>query len=260
MTIPPLTREQVRRVDRIAIETFGIPGVVLMENAGRSAAEAILKLWRSLPVQDGRDVVVLCGGGGNGGDGYVIARHLQIALKNERAKRDGAGSPQVSIIAVKEPASLTGDAAVFAEVARRMGLEIHLALSPEAVQAQAGRLAAAGLLVDAMLGTGFRGPVRPPVSTMIELCNQWREADRGRSKDGRPHRLVVAIDLPSGLDADTGEPAVPGGEAIEADLTVTFVAEKVGFARPGAARYLGKVVVGEIGAPAEVVERARGEG
>lgn len=228
MTAPvTLTRDQVRMVDRLAIERYGIPGVVLMENAGRNATDQCAKLLmrRCTPVNDAK-VIILCGGGNNGGDGYVIARHLTIR---------GA---DVRIVAMVEPDKLTGDAAVNAAIARRMNLPIAPLVDEDR------RWHQADLLVDAMLGTGFRGEVREPVASAIRRCNDARAAGA----------LVLAADLPSGLDCDTGRPADP---TVRADVTVTFVAAKAGFTSPESHDYTGEVVVADIGAPVELIEYVR---
>lgn len=224
-----MTREQVRRFDRLAIERLGIPGVVLMENAGRHVAEAVLDLLEHdlhLIAQDAA-VSVLCGGGNNGGDGYVIARHLH-----------NHGVP-VRAYALKTIAELQGDAAVHAAVALRMGLVQELR-QPEDLAAAYEEIVASRVVVDALLGTGFnRGQVRGDLAAAIGLCHEARR--RGAK--------LVAVDLPSGLDCDTGQPA---DICVQADLTITFVALKVGFAAPSAADYLGEVVVADIGAPPEL--------
>lgn len=230
----PLTRQQVRAVDRLAIEELGIPGVVLMENAGRSAAEAILNLLRQRKTSAPRAKVgILCGGGNNGGDGYVIARHLHNH------------GHAVTIFAAVAPENLKGDAAIHAAIVRNMALTIHVIRDEIQAIALATEWPAMDLLVDALLGTGFTGDsVRPPLAPMIRQANAARE--RGVA--------VVAVDLPSGLDADTGQAAAP---TLRADLTVTFVAPKIGFAH--AAEWLGQVNVADIGIPPELIPRVAGE-
>lgn len=224
-----LTRAQSREVDRIAIEEIGIPGVVLMENAGRNAALRILAFLHEHR-RDG-SVVILCGGGNNGGDGYVIARHLHNA------------GVAVCIEAFTPESSLKGDALINATAARRLRLPIH-ALSADTLPAAAARWASASLIVDALLGTGFTGGVRPEMAAVIEACNTVH-------RKGVP---VIAIDLPSGLDADTGRPS---NATIVADITLTFATGKIGFQEPCAAPFVGTIFVEDIGVPREVMERAR---
>lgn len=211
-----LTREQVRAIDRRAIDEFGIPGVVLMENAGRGATEVLLRLGV-------RGTVTVCAGkGNNGGDGFVIARHLDLH-----------GQP-VRVLLFARPEDLTGDAAVNYQIIARSGLPI--AVFPDAtfddrsLQADLGRSA---WLVDALFGTGLTGAVRAPFDRVITAMNAT----------GVP---VLAVDIPSGLDCDTG---LPLGPCIRATHTVTFVAQKQGFANPAAKEWLGEVHVAHIGAP-----------
>lgn len=221
---PRLTREQVRRVDRLAIDEYGIAGLVLMENAGRNAAEMILKILcgadgtrRPSPPER---TLIFCGTGNNGGDGFVIARHLV-----------NAGRP-VQLVLVGEQSRLTPDAAANHRICRAM--KIPLA-PPDAVT-----ILPSDLVVDALLGTGFTGEVRPPLAAVIGTIN------------AAPHAGVIAIDLPSGLDADTG---LPANACIRADVTLTFVAEKLGFASVNAAGYLGRLHVLDIGAPPWLIDQ-----
>jgi NAD(P)H-hydrate epimerase len=225
-----MTRAQVRRFDQLAIERLGIPGVVLMENAGRQVADAVLDLIE-LDLQlipSDATVAVLCGGGNNGGDGYVIARHLH----NQGAR--------VRAYAFKAIDQLQGDAAVHARIVQRMGL-VEAMDDQDAVLKHESQVLGSHVLVDALLGTGFAGGVRPEMARAIGLCLEAKQ--RGAR--------VVAVDLPSGLDCDTGQPATP---CVQADVTVTFVARKVGFDVPEAAEFIGEVIVADIGAPMELAE------
>lgn len=232
----PLTREQIRELDRIAIEEYGLPGVVLMENAGRNAAEVIRQ--RALPAADGGRAAILCGGGNNGGDGFVIARHLA-----------NAGIDTNVFLAV-EPDRLTGDAAVNFRIVERMGLPLFGINTPPTITAARERWRGCDVIVDALLGTGFAGTVRSPMTDIIAAVN----AVPRETGDGGPARpIVVAIDLPSGLDANTGRPS---NATIKADLTITMLASKVGFAAPEAARWTGPVFTVDIGAPTAIMDRA----
>jgi NAD(P)H-hydrate epimerase len=231
-----LTRQQVRRIDQLAISEYGIPGVVLMENAARSAAEAILaeiKHELKLAAKDCR-VAILCGGGNNGGDGYVIARHLHIA-----------GVP-VAIYSAIEINKLTGDAAINAQIAQKMQLELHDITHENGLREASQDWEKAQILVDALLGTGFQGELRPELANIVRRCNAV--ALHGKR--------VIAIDLPSGLDCDSGEPSAA---TIRADVTVTFVARKVGFDAAVAKPFIGRVVVVPIGAPNELIDRVAHE-
>jgi len=228
-----LTREQARRVDRIAIEDYGIPGIVLMENAGRGAAQIIRKRFKSATAASRAKpcVAIVCGRGNNGGDGFVIARHLA----NARIP--------VDLFLACDPTRLSGDAAVNCEIAAKLDITLRLFNTPQHINISAPRLAKAAVIVDAVLGTGFAGTVRPPLDLVIQAINQ-RAATSAKRK-------IIAIDVPSGLDCNTGRPS---NATVRADKTVTFVAAKVGFRQPGASDYTGKVHVVDIGAPPGIVQ------
>lgn len=227
-THTPLSRSQFREIDRRAIEDYGIPGVVLMENAGRGAAAIIAKLCVESPSHDAADrpVAIVCGRGNNGGDGYVIARHLH-----------NMGRAVLLFLAAPMD-SLTGDAAMNANIARRMGLTCHAIDAIEAVERHCDDLHEAFIIVDALLGTGFSGAMRAPFDAIIHAMNAAPRATR------------CAIDVPSGLDCDTG---APSPATFRADHTITFVAPKIGFAAPSAAEYVGMLHVADIGAPIELI-------
>jgi NAD(P)H-hydrate epimerase len=197
----------MRATDRAAIEAHGVPGVDLM---ARAAAAAELVLRERFP--DARRVAVLCGGGNNGGDGLVVARLL--AERGVKAR--------VAVVASRPYA---GDAAWAEEGARAAGLE--LGSSPE------DALDGADVVVDALLGTGFTGAPRDAVAGAIEAI----------AASGRP---VLALDVPSGVDASTGE---AGDPAVRADVTVTFHAAKLGLHIEPGASHAGEVVVVDIGIP-----------
>ncbi len=234
-----LTREQVRRVDRIAIEDFAIPGIVLMENAGRNAARIILKQFEPAEPASGAPpfVAIVCGRGNNGGDGFVIARHLA-----------NAGIP-IELFLACDPRRLSGDAAVNGNIAAKMGLPSSQFDTPQRIAAAGPRLGEAAIVVDAVLGTGFVGTVRTPLDKVIEAINQPAASSA--------ERKIIAIDVPSGLDCDTGRPS---NATVRADVTITFVAVKVGFQQPGASDYTGKVHVADIGAPPSIVQTVLGFG
>jgi len=208
-----LTRAQVRAFDKHAIEHLGIPSVVLMENAGRGVAQVLHVLGIRGPV------VIACGKGNNGGDGLVIARHLANA------------GCDVSVLLFARPSELSPDAAIQWNVVQKMRLPAQIALQPLDEMTLATSFAKAEWIVDALFGTGLTGPVRSPFDRIITLIN------------GSPAR-VLAVDIPSGLDADTGEPL---GPTIRAEHTVTFVAPKLGFRNPAAAAFTGQVHVADIG-------------
>lgn len=214
-----LTREQARAIDRLAASEFGMSGLVLMENAGRGAADKLCQLGISGPV------VIACGKGNNGGDGFVIARHLDLRRH------------AVKVLLWADPIELTGDAAVNYQILSRCDVPIHVFSREHDPVSLAADLAGADWIVDALLGTGSRGEPRPPLDQVIAQLN------------ASPARRM-AVDLPSGLDCDTGQAAT---STIRADYTCTFVAPKAGFTSPEARAYLGEVTVIDIGAPRKLL-------
>ena len=215
------TRQDARDFDRRMIEEFGIPGVVLMENAGRGAAEWILAHRERLGLQPDGLVGILCGRGNNGGDGYVLARHLSLA---------GQG---VAIFELGGPGELSPDAGVFREVCVRMGI----AMSQIAGESLTPRALVADCWVDAVLGSGFRPPLPANLIALFAHIETLRSEFPS---------CLIALDCPSGLDIDTGE--VSEG-ACKADVTLTLGALKVGFLAPEAASFTGDVFVITLGAP-----------
>lgn len=230
MHLPSLTRDQVRELDRIAIEEYGIPGVVLMENAGRACTEAAVEM---LGVPSDRRVLVVCGKGNNGGDGFVVARDLANL---------GTGVRIITLVPKDDILEAGGDASVNLSIAINMDIPLQECADPPAVRDALTAAGDCGLVVDAMLGTGISGEVREPYGTAIDAVNDA----------GWP---VLAVDLPSGLECDTGKPL---GTAVKADRTVTFVARKAGFDAPGASAYTGEVTVAAIGIPAAELRRMLG--
>jgi NAD(P)H-hydrate epimerase len=220
-TPAPCSRQQVRRLDSLAIEGYGVPGLVLMENAGRQCA-AVAGEMLGEPL--GRRVLIACGRGNNGGDGLVVARHLA---------NQGAHVQVVLVAPIDDVLALDSESAVNLRVAIAMGIPIEEAPSAQAVARAMQPAAAPDLAVDALLGTGAQGEVREPHRSAVEALNRLRCP-------------VLAVDVPSGLDCDTGAPL---GIAVRAARTVTFVCPKVGFARPGADAYTGVVSVAEISIP-----------
>jgi NAD(P)H-hydrate epimerase len=198
-----MTREEVRSFDAWAINTLGIPGVVLMENAGRSCAELIRD--KIADVADPR-VCIFCGTGNNGGDGYVIAR--------DRNK-------------------IKGDAKINLDILESIGVSIEQLNPAEDNIAEKIRTLTEGadMIVDSLFGTGLKGPLSEEYIRLIESIN-------ARSCP------ILAVDIPSGLDCDTGRPL---GAAIEADYTVTFVAVKKGFTAAQTAKYTGEIFIASIG-------------
>ncbi len=218
-----LTRAEVREVDRKAIEELGVPGVVLMENAGLGLTDAVERELRSRGAGPGDPVGIVCGRGNNGGDGFVLARHLDL-----RGFR-----PQIAYCGALAQARRDTDAGVNLTVAQRGGIELIETPDAASLTAQLTRWGALPLLVDAVFGTGLTGELKQSARLLVEAL---AAAD--------PPKL--AVDIPSGLDCDLG---VPLGAAVRAVRTVTFVAPKAGFEQPGAAEYTGEVEVVAIGCP-----------
>jgi len=226
MNAPLLTRDQSRQVDALATEQYGIPGMVLMENAGRGVVDVLLDTCNnqnSLP----RQVGILCGKGNNAGDGFVVARHLEIC------------EIPTKVVLFASPADLRGDARQNYEILTHTGVPIvDLSETTDLTAALDAELAGADWLVDAMLGTGAQGEPREPYRTAIEWMNA-QPVNR------------LALDVPSGLDCDTGKASAV---TVRADSTCTFAASKVGFAEQSAQDYLGKLHVVSIGTPPGLLE------
>jgi ADP-dependent NAD(P)H-hydrate dehydratase / NAD(P)H-hydrate epimerase len=215
------TAAEMRELDRLAIETYGIPGVVLMENAGAQVARI---LWQEYPALEARRVAVLCGRGNNGGDGFVIARYLHTM------------GVSVNVFIMGEPGDIHGDAGVHLDTLRRVGVAPEAVRTAESAQAVGARLAEYDLLIDALLGTGLTTEVHGVFQLIIAAMNA-----AGRS--------IVAVDMPSGLSADVGTLL---GEHVRADLTVTMALPKRGLLLYPAAEHVGRLVVVDIGFPTPV--------
>ena len=212
-----LTREQSREIDRRALEQYHIPGIVLMENASRAVAEAAIEMLRNSALTQ---VLILCGGGNNGGDGLAAARHLYNR------------GVHVRIGLTTDPARYTGDALVNWKIVEAM----RIPCSP--IESRELELKNIGLVIDAIFGTGLTKPPREPFPMLVAALAESKIP-------------VLSVDLPSGLDCNTGQPL---GACIRATRTVTFVAAKSGFAQPAAKEFIGEVIIGDIGCPRELIE------
>jgi NAD(P)H-hydrate epimerase len=216
-----MSRAEVRAFDAWAINELGIPGMVLMENAGRSCAELIKK---ELAGVANPKVCIFCGTGNNGGDGYVIARHLL----------NSAFSVVVAVCG--DRSKIKGDAKTNLDVLEGMGQPIEeLNLEGGDIAGRVETFSAdADMLVDGLFGTGLSG----------ELSDEYKQLIESINAQSCP---VLAVDIPSGLDCDSGQ---PHGAAIKADYTVTFVAVKKGFtSAESAASYTGEIFIASIGVP-----------
>ncbi len=219
------TAQEMREIDKATMEWFGLPGVALMENAGRAVAEKAVSL---LGEPRGKIVFIVCGGGNNGGDGYVAARWLHNS------------GVRVKLFLAVDRALIKGDALVHLETVVRMGVECFDITEPRSMEKARISSAFADLVIDALLGTGFHGELTEPYRECIELMNG-------------AGRKILSVDIPSGTEADTG---MIREKAVQASCTVTF-----GLPKPGLLLYPGAGCTGElnvvpIGIPAELLTAA----
>jgi NAD(P)H-hydrate epimerase len=228
MTAIVLNRHWTREVDRLAVEEYGMSSLVLMENAGRSVADVMQELGV------GSEVLICCGKGNNGGDGLVLARHLDLR------------GVMVRVLAWAAPEGLSPDAASNLRILQAAGLNVLCAEHDQDDSALAPLDAAlddalprADWVVDALLGTGVQGAPRPPLDGVIRRLNAAR-------------RPILSVDVPSGLDCDSGEAAQT---TVRAAHTCTFVSAKPGLLMPEAFPFVGKLHVLGIGAPRALLLR-----
>ena len=224
-----LKAAQMGEVDRLTTEIYRIPSILLMENAGRRCAEELVK---ALPDPAKKRIVILCGRGNNGGDGFVAARYLAL---------DGL-RPEIFLFT--SPESLTGDARTNYLIAEAMRLPIQILPTAAEIAARfsAGAAPDADVIVDALFGTGLARPIGPDFLPIVN----WAERASARA-------FVMAVDIPSGLLADSRE--IPGA-VIKANLTVTFSALKPAHVLAPAADYAGKIVLTPIGSPNALFDNA----
>lgn len=213
-----LNSSQMREVDRRTME-LGVPGPILMENAGHRVVEVMAELLAPLAAHR---IVVLCGKGNNGGDGLVVARQLHTRIKPK----------SLAVVLAAAPEELRGEAAENLRMLQACGCGVSREISPE--------MRDATIVVDALLGTGIKGPAS---GRMLELIREINA--------GFPRAKVVAVDIPSGLMSDT---ASTEGESARADYTVTFTAPKVGQVLPPGCNRVGNLRVCPIGSPPELYE------
>ncbi|MGB9627278.1 MAG: NAD(P)H-hydrate dehydratase [Thermodesulfobacteriota bacterium] len=220
------TAEQMQEMDRKSIENYKIPGIVLMENAGRGAAEVISKTF---PDIQHRKVAVISGKGNNGGDGFVIARHLM----NQGAT--------VKVFLLTDPRALRGDAEINYQILYRMKGDLLPVPSSKDYQKIKKELEKFDLLVDGIFGTGLDAEVTGYYREVIDHLNTLQKP-------------IVAIDIPSGLNANTGKPF---GTAIRATLTITFGLPKIGLLISPGLDYVGEVKVIDIGIPKRLIDEEK---
>jgi NAD(P)H-hydrate epimerase len=210
----PLSRKESREVDEAATRAFGIPSICLMENAGAGAAKVALSM-----LEASRGALCVCGPGGNGGDALVVARHLAIA------------GMRVSAVCWGPPSR--GDAAVQESICRAMRIPLLRTSEPADVESALRSAPRDALVVDGLYGTGLERPLVGSEARVVEAVNA-------------SGLRVLALDVPSGLDCDTGQPLAA---CIRAEHTVTFAAPKLGFSNPASRAWTGEVSVVPIGAP-----------
>jgi len=218
-----LTAEEMQNLDQKAINGLGIPGVVLMENAGLQVVQAIYSI---IGDPRGRKITVFAGKGNNGGDGFVVARHLLNA---------GA---EVKVFLFADIKDIAGDAKVNLNILQYMGHKVYPIINPNSINIVKLAMAYTDLNVDAIFGTGFNGAVPEHYANVIELINS----------SGKP---VVAVDIPSGLEANTGK---VHGQCVRATQTVTFAHAKIGLLVQQGPEYVGKLTVADISIPPDLVE------
>jgi NAD(P)H-hydrate epimerase len=220
--IPVLSRAQIRAFDARAAGVSGVPGIVLMENAGRGATEHIVKILGPDPAA--HRIVIVCGIGNNGGDGFVIARHLRVL----------GIRPVVLLCGALDRCS--GDARTNCDAFVGIGGAVHLISNTRDVERLRTELRTADMVVDALFGTGLDRPITGLSAEAVAAIN----ASAAKK---------VAIDIPSGLDSDTGAPL---GPTVHADFTITFALPKLGLLTPSGATHAGEVIVSGIGVPNDV--------
>jgi NAD(P)H-hydrate epimerase len=224
-TLPPISAQTMTGMDRRA-EALGYPELRLMEHAGTAVAAAVRALATDVGRWGSGPIVILCGPGNNGGDGFVAARRLAL---------NGA-TVIVAVVASEMRPSGASAARNWDRIARDEGItKVHLAVARDVAMFGQG-IEKAAVVVDALLGTGVRGALRDPIRAAVEVIAKARAA-------GVP---IVAIDTPTAVDLSSGEPSDP---VVHADLTVTFHRPKTGLLTRRGAAHAGKVLVAPIGIP-----------
>jgi ADP-dependent NAD(P)H-hydrate dehydratase / NAD(P)H-hydrate epimerase len=216
-----LTAAQMREVDRRSSD-LGVPGLVLMENAGQRVVEFLVDHYAPLEAQR---IVVLCGKGNNGGDGMVVARQLHTRIRPR----------SLDVVLAGDPGEMKGDAAANHKMLQAVGCPVSFEIKPS--------METATLIVDALLGTGIHGPATGKTLELITAINERF-----------PLAEVVSVDIPSGLDSDS---ANPPGPAVHANHTVTFTAPKPCQVLSPACELVGKLHVAQIGSPPDLFEKDR---
>jgi len=218
MAFKALSALEIQKLDEIAIEEIGIPSIALMENAGRSVAQEVLRRAKRFPQ---KSVLIFCGLGNNAGDGFVCARHLI----NHNI--------QTKIFVIGNPDHLKNDAALNYKILRNLKIPIHVIKSTVFLKTVDADFKKSKMIVDAIFGVGLNRAILDPFKSVIEKINS-----------AKAH--VISVDVPSGLDATTGK---IHGVCVRAKTTVTFSFSKKGFYINEGPRQVGRIVVADIGIP-----------
>ncbi|MEO5377263.1 MAG: NAD(P)H-hydrate dehydratase [Magnetococcus sp. DMHC-6] len=220
-----LTSAWMQEADRRTIEELGIPGVVLMENAGAGVVEI---LWHKIPKLTQKRVLILAGRGNNGGDGFVIARRLLQAGVN------------VQVLLFAQSAQIRGDALIHQRVFTNLGGPLHEITTSDSIPKLIDALRHTDIVIDAIFGTGLSKPITGLLAEAFTLVNQAKKP-------------LLAVDIPSGVSADSGHIL---GCALQANWTVTFAAEKIGHRQYPGAQMCGEMILVPIGIPCHYIERS----
>lgn len=216
------TAKQMRNVDREAEDIYGIPGILLMENAGMKVASHVMEIDSNFS----KNICIICGKGNNGGDGFTAAKHIYLKNRN------------ITVFLLGSMESLKGDALVNYNIAYKMGIPIKPVNCEEDMAQLRDAVKKSDIVVDALLGTGIKGEVSGLCREVIDIINKYSS-------------YVISVDIPSGVDADSGKIL---GAGVKADMTVTFVLPKIGlYAYPGA-NMAGRVFVEDISTPPDLIE------
>lgn len=223
-----VSRETMIKLDRTAIEDYSIPGLILMENAGRNVAEEALQ---ELENNTNNEVAIICGKGNNGGDGFVIARHLF----------NFGYEVKVYLLAKVNDILGENDAGLNLKILQNMDIKINEVLDDSGVDSMIDDIKNCALFIDAIFGTGLKGDLREPAKSIIKKINPLDP-------------YVISVDIPSGLDCDEGKVL---GECIIADKTVTFALPKKGFFINSGPEYVGDLIVTDISIPKSLIDKFR---
>ena len=217
------TAKQMRNIDREAEEVYGIPGILLMENAGLKVASHVMEADSSCS----KNICIICGKGNNGGDGFTAARHIYLKNRN------------ITVFLVGSVESLKGDALINYNIADEMGIPVKSITGEDDLTQLSEGVRKSDIVVDALLGTGTKGVVSGLYREVIDIINEYSS-------------YVISVDIPSGIDADSGKIL---GAGVNADVTVTLVLPKTGLYTYPGANLAGRVFVEDISTPPVLVEK-----